>query len=1083
MRTKVKSFLVLFGILFGGLLFAQEKTVTGTVTDQYGFPVADASVRSSAGEEVFTDIDGNYSISASEGDNLTIESLGMQVVSVTVSAQNVYDAVLRESSNVALEGVVITALGISRDKKALGYATQEVSGETLAAIPVSNFADAMAGEVAGLEISGSGTMGGSTNMVIRGWKSITGNNQALIVVDGTPINNSTYNSTNQMAGRPGYDFGNAAADINPNDIENVNVLKGAAATALYGSRGANGVIMITTKKGKRNKAIGVEVFNSLTVGTADKSTLPVYQKKYGAGYGLFYGTNEDGGFDDFYDINGDGIPDLTVPTYEDASYGAAYDPNLMVYGWKSFFPQLPTYRQAEPWVAGKNDPNTIWKPTLTYVNSFAFSGGNEDGAFRLGYTHFDQSGSLANSKILKNSIDFSGSYNLTKRLKASADISYINTSAKGRYGTGYNGDNPMQAFRQWFQLNVDMAEQQEAYNLTGQNISWNATSPFDREPLFTDNYYFMRYNNYETDGRNRYFGNVALNYELNDWLSILGRYTFDNYDEIREERVDVRSAQDRFGGAFQGGYGLLKQTVSEINYDAILSINKDLTENINLDANIGWNLRVRTRNAFQGMTSGGLKVPGLYTLSNSVNPLGAADVAQVDWKYMVDGEYARAGLGFYRAFYVEGSFRSDRSSGLPKANNRYNYWSGSGSFVFSELLDQDWLNFGKIRANFAEVGNDQDPLQVFNTYSLATSWGSISSATNTTSSNNLNLVPERTKGWEIGLEMAMFKNRVSFDVSYYDSKTYDLLTTVVVSGSAGILGGRQNVGDVTNKGIEATLKLVPIRSSNFEWEIISNFTKNDNKVVKLAGDSQYYALTTMQGGMEFGAELGQPLGVLVGTDFVYDEVTGEKVVDANGYYLGRTLAKKTIGNVNPDWRGSVKNTLSYKNLSLSFLIDIQQGGDVWSLDTYYGYATGLYDFTAGLNDQGNPVRDPVDMGGGVILPGVKEDGTPNDIYADASWYANPWGYGRTPNAAHLYDASFVKLRNVTISYEIPERLIKNSFIERMVVSAIGRNLWIIHKNIPYSDPEAGLSAGNFRGYQSGAHPTFREIGASIKIEF
>lgn len=1085
MRTKLRGFLVLFGILLGGLLFAQEKTVTGNVTDADGFPISDVSVKSSSGEEVFTDLDGNYSISANQGDTLTIESLGLEVVKVTVGASDVYNAQLKATGAIELQGAVVTALGITREKRSLGYATQEVSGEKISATPVANFADALQGEVAGLEISGSQTMGASSNMVVRGWKSITGNNQALVVIDGTPINNGTYNATSQQTGRGGFDFGNAASDINPNDVETVNVLKGAAATALYGSRGANGVIMITTKKGKKNKAIGVEVFNSFTVGTADKKTLPNYQTRYGAGYGPFYGTSGEDYFDDYFDINGDGVADLTVPFYEDASYGGEFDPNLMVYHWNSLFPQLPTYRQPAPWVAGKNTPNSIWEKSITFNNSASFSGSNEDGSFRLSFTHFNQKGNLVNSKLLRNTIDFSGEYNLTKDLKANANITYTSNKGRGRYGTGYSGDNPMQAFRQWWQMNVDMDGQREAYELTGQNLSWNATSADNTTPLFTDNYFFMRYQNYESDSRNRYFGNTALTYDFNDWLSLMGRFTFDNYDELREERVAVGSTNDVFGAALTGGYSMFKQTVSENNYDAIVTINKDLSERFNLDANIGWNLRVRTRNSFFGATSGGLIVPGLYTLSNSQNTLSASDMAQLDYKYMVDGEYARAGLGFDKMIYVEGSVRSDRSSALPIDNNRYTYWSGSGSFVFSELSalkSSSWLNFGKIRGNYAEVGNDTDPLSVFDIYSLNASFGTAASAFNPTTINNSNLKPERTKGWELGLEMSMFKNRVGFDLSYYNNRTFDLITNIVTTGSAGMLGAKANVGDVTNKGIELSLKLNPIRTNDFKWDISANWAKNTNEVVKLAGDSKYYALTTLQGGMEFGAELGQPLGVLVGTDYMYDEVTGERIVGANGYWK-KAPGKKTIGNVNPDWTGGLRNTFSYKDISLSFLIDFQQGGNVFSLDTYYGYATGLYDFTAGINELGNPIRWLPEDGGGVILQGVKEDGTPNDIRADASWYANPWGYARAANSEHIYDASYVKLRNLTLSYQIPEKLIKNSFINKMTFSVIGRNLWIIHKNVPYSDPEAGLSAGNFRGYLSGAHPSIKEIGASLKIEF
>lgn len=1068
MSTKLRGLLVLCGILLSGFLLAQEKTVTGTVTDADGFALPDVSVRSSSGEEVFTDEDGTYSIRASQGDVLTIESIGMDVVKVTVGASNTYNAKLQLSGAVELEGAVVTALGISREKKSLGYATQEVKGEVLSAVPVQNFADALSGEVAGLDVKGSGTMGGSTNMIIRGTKSITGNNQALVVIDGIPINNSTNNSMDQRTGRGGYDYGNAASDLNPNDIESVNVLKGAAATALYGSRGAQGVIMITTKKGKRSNRIGVEINSSFVVGTADKETLPKYQKQYGGGYL--------GSFDDSFimgDINGDGIDDITVNSYNDASYGAAFDPNLLVYNWDSFFPQLPTYLVPTPWVAGKNDPNTIWKTSSTFVNSAAFSGGNEKGSFRFGFTNSLHEGNLDNSSLKRNTLDFSGGYKLSEDLELNTSFIYTNNKAIGRYGTGYDGLNPMQSFRQWFNLATDMQKQKEAYFLTGQNISWNATQWDDTTPAYSDNYYFSRYQNFQNDERDRYTGMAALNYKFTSWLSIMGRFTFDNYDEIREERI----AEGTVGKVSE--YYLYKGSVSENNYDAILNFNHDLSEIINLEGNIGWNLRVNQLNSFAARTNGGLSIPGVYSLNNSINALTPEDIAQNIYTKKVDGIYARASLGFWNTLFLEGSVRNDRSSALPKDNNRYTYFSGSASLLFSELVKQEWLNYGKIRANYAEVGNDTDPYNTSLSYTINSPFNGFPTSTLPPTYGNPNLKPERTKGIEFGLEMEMFKKRVMLEVNYYNTKTYDLITSTAGDPASGFTTYITNTGDIRNKGIEASLRLTPIRSNNFEWQITANFAKNDNVLEAL--NVEYYQLAAVQGGLSIGGYVGEQLGVIRGTDYIYDEA-GNKVVGANGQYL-LSDNDEIIGNFNPDWTGGLRNMFRYKNLALSFLIDVQKGGDVFSLDTWYGYATGLYANTAFINDLGNPVRNTLADGGGVILPGVKEDGSPNDIRVGAHNYGNPWGYIRTPNKAHVYDASFVKLRNVTLSYDLPENLIQNTFIKKFTISAIGRNLWIIHKNVPYSDPEAGLSAGNIQGYQSGAYPAIREIGASVKIEF
>lgn len=1076
MRTKLRGLLVLCGILLGGLLFAQEKTVTGNVTDSDGFPLSDVSITSSSGEEVFTDLDGNYSITVNQGDELTIESLGLDVVKVTVGTGNIYNAQLRSSGAIELEGAVVTALGISREKKSLGYATQEVSGETLSAIPVANFADALSGEVAGMDIKSSGVRGGSTNMIIRGFSSLTASNQALIVIDGVPMNNSTFNTANQATGRGGYDYSNAASDLNPNDIESVNVLKGAAATALYGSRGQNGVIMVTTKKSsKKKKGIGVEYNSSIIIGSVDKETLPKYQSKYGAGYSD-YGTSSINPYFDGADIDGDGEEDLLVLFGDDASYGAEFDPNLMVYQWNAFWPGLPTYMQKTPWVAAKNNPNSIWKTTQTFTNSISFSGSNEDGNFRVGFTNFIDEGGLVNYRLKRNTLDLSGNYKLTNRLSAGGKFIYTNNTAKGRVGTGYDGLNPMQQFRQWWQTNVDLEQLRQAYLITNQNATWNISSYDDTTPLYSDNYYWTRYENYQNDSRDRYTGNFNLNYEINSWLNVMGRFGFDNYNEIREERLAIGTA-----GSL-GEYFVQKLDVTENNYDIIFNINKDLTENINLDANAGWNLRVQTLDQLQGITSGGLLIPNLYSLSNGKN--GSVST-QTRFRKMVDGTFARLSLGFWNTIFAEGTIRTDRSSSLWSGEkNRYWYPSASLSFVFSELINSSFINFGKARFNYARVGNDTDPYNLYNTYAVNIPFDGIGSATNPATNKNQFLRPETMEEFEAGLEMAFLKNRISFDVSYYDRTTFDLITPIDVSGFTGFTSQWLNAGDIKNKGIEARLTLIPLRSNDFTWKMNINFAKNDNEVLSLNGVEFYnVARANFQGGISIGAKVGEPFGVIRGTGYVYDD-NGNKVVGSDGYYL-LTGADTVIGDMNPEWTGGIKNTFSYKNLSLSFLIDISKGGDIFSLDTWYGYSTGLYDnFTTGLNDLGNPVRNSLENGGGVILPGVKEDGTPNDIRVYAgSGLDNPWGYLTGPNETHIYDASFVKLRNVTLSYDLPERLIRNTFIDKLTISAIGRNLWIIHKNVPYSDPEAGLSAGNVQGYQSGAHPTYREIGASIKLQF
>ena len=462
---------------------------------------------------------------------------------------------------------------------------------------------------------------------------------------------------------------------------------------------------------------------------------------------------------------------------------------------------------------------------------------------------------------------------------------------------------------------------------------------------------------------------------------------------------------------------------------------------------------------------------------------------------MVDGVYARASLGYLDTYYLEGTIRRDRSSTLPTANNTFWYPSISGNIILSNWIDADWLGFAKLRGNYAEVGNDTDPYNVFNTYTIAAPFGSAGCASKNSTLRNPELKPERTKSYEVGLEANFFDQRVGFDVSYYNSKTYDQITPVPVSPATGFTSKLLNAGTIENKGIEASLRLNPIRTEDFNWNMNVNFARNRSEVVELTDGIDNLQLASLQGGITINATPGEPYGTIRGTDYVYDN-QGNKVINSNGYYETTPNANYVIGNYQPDWTGGIQNSFSYKNLSLSFLIDVQKGGDIFSLDTWYGFATGLYDRSVFTNDLGNPVRNTLANGGGVVLEGVQgdvqfeDDGTytvsntsENSTRARMDYYANPFGYARDANAGHVYDASFVKLREANLTYNFGEKILDAIPFTRASFSVIGRNLWIIHKNIPYSDPEAGLSAGNIQGYQSGAYPAVREIGGSLKLNF
>ncbi|EGV44125.1 SusC/RagA family TonB-linked outer membrane protein [Bizionia argentinensis JUB59] len=1073
MKTKFSGILTLLMAFVVQLTFAQEKTISGTVSEENGLPLPTATIIiQGTNTGTSTDFDGSYSITAQVGDVLIYSYVGHASQSKTVGASNQINISLVPDNT--LDEIVVTALGIKREKKSLGYATQELDGDAVSTVQSQNFVNSLSGKVAGLDIKSSGTLGGSTNVVIRGNNSLSGNNQALFVIDGVPISNQNTNTSSQQSGAGGYDYGNAASDVNPDDIASINVLKGAAATALYGSRGMHGAIIITTKKGTTKKGIGVTVSSSTMVGRADKETLPTYQDKYGAGYGTYYASPD--GYFNYEDFNGDGNMDLVTPTTEDASYGAPFDPNLYVYQWDSWFPQLDTYKQAKPWLAGENDPNYVWGTSSTYVNSVALDGSNDTSSFRLGYTNMIQEGNLPNSEIKRNSINFNGSHKFTDKLTASTSFTYTKTSGKGRYGTGYDSNNVMQQFRQWWQTNVDLKGQKDAYFATRENITWNTASSTDLTAKYSDNPYWTFYENYETDSRNRYFGNVALNYELNDWISLMGRFTYDTFTELQEERTNVSSAN-------VSSYSRFNNQVAEYNTDLFLNFNRDLSDKLNLDGNIGFNLRRQTWNSIRAQTNGGLGIPGLYSLSNSVSPIIAPN--EYEATKMVDGLFARASLGYDGFAFIEGTYRRDRSSALPQENNTYGYYSVSGSFVFSQFIDAKWLSFGKLRANYAEVGDDTGPYRVYNTYNIAAPFDGSGVASNGPSLNNLGLKPQRQKSYEFGVDMSFFNRRAGFDVAYYNTLTEDQIVNVPYSSSTGYGSRWLNAGTIENKGLELQVFGTPIKSENFKWDISVNWAKNESQVVELLEGIENLQLAGLQGGISINATPGEPYGTIRGSDYQY-HANGGKIIGATGYYLQSATSNEVIGNVTPDWKAGIINSVSYKNLSLSFLIDIQEGGDVFSLDTWYGYSTGLYDFTAANNDLGNPVRNPVTSGsnsGGVILDGVQADGTPNTVRASATNSANPWGYSRNPNAAHIYDASFVKLREMSLTYKLGDKLIDKLPFTNISLSVIGKNLWIIHKNVPFADPEAGLSSGNIQGYQSGSYPSIREVGASLKLQF
>ena len=1061
---------------------AQNRNITGRVTDSatgQGLPGVTVLVKgTSIGAS--TSADGSYSLSVpASATTLTFSFIGYTSIDRPIGDASTINVGLGTDSK-QLSEVVVTALGQERTRNSLPFAATQIEGEQVTVARNPNAINSLSGKVAGVQVRQSNTMGGSTNVLIRGTKSITGNNQPLFVVDGVPISNANTNTSGQQTGSGGYDYGNAAADINPDDIATMTILKGAAATALYGERAGAGVILITTKKGRQG--LGVTINAGITAGKIDKSTFIKYQKEYGAGYYPFFEEE---------DVNGDGVPDNVIQLGADASIGPRFDPNLRVYQWNAFVPGAPNFGQATPWVAAENDPSTFFETALTLNNSITIDGGNEKGNFKLGYNNVRDKGILPNSQVNKNVVNFAGSLNLTPRLTTSASVNFSVVDGRGRYGTGYGGtygENLMTNFRQWWQTNVDIKEQKQAYDYLNQIASWNLSGPGSSTAAYWNNPYFTREKSYQTDSRYRTFGNVSATYKVTDWFNVLGRVTLDSNDDLQEERL-------AYGSVNIAGYSRFNRTAREANFDLIGNFKANIAENVSFNGLLGANLRRESFKSIRATTNGGLVIPELYSLSNSVSAL--TPPVETDQRRAVDGIFASATLGYRDMVFLDLTARRDKSSTLPEANNTFLYPSAALGFVFSELVKETapWLSYGKVRANYAEVGLGAPIYSLVDTYDKPTAFGSVALFSVPSTKNNPDLKPERTKSGEIGVEAAFLDTRLGFEANVYQSNSVDQIIPINISTATGYSNRYVNAGEVRNRGIELSGFVSPFRNDNVTWTVNVNWTKNQNRVLSLFEGADNITLANYQGGVSSNATVGKAFGSIRGSNFVYHE-NGQKIVGEDGYYV-QSATVEEIANPNPNWTGGVSNTVSYKGISLYFLVDVRKGGQVFSLDRSYGLETGLTPETVGLNDLGNPSRNTIADGGGVILPGVQADGTPNTVRAENSGlalnasgqyepsYATAYGTSFNPAAAFVYDASFVKLREVSLSYSLPKALVaKVGGVKGVDLSIVGRNLWIIHKNLPDADPEDALSSGQFgQGYSSGSYPAVRTLGANIRLSF
>ena len=1042
MKTKFKGILTLFLALVMQVSFAQEKTISGTVTDESGALPGVSIVIKGSKKGIETDFDGKYSITASNGDVFVFRYLGYKTVEKTVGNSNTINVVLEVGGEV-LDEIVITAFGIKRSEKALGYSVQSIKGDAMTEARESNLTNAISGKVAGVQVTGtSGSVGASSRIVLRGNSSITGNNEPLYVVDGVPISNSSFGNAGSGGG---VDLPNGAADLNPDDIESITVLKGPNAAALYGLRAGNGVIVITTKKGDASKKFSISINTNVTM--SNPLLLPDYQNSYGQGGDTNHFNYVDGASGGI----GDGV---------DESWGPALDAGLEFVQWDS---QLTNNGNPTPWISYPDNVKDFLNTGVNISNNVSIT----SGGFRLSIGNSEQQGMVPFTELKKFTVGVSGSLKLGERLTASVSLNYFNQDSDNIPTSGYNNENPFQQFI-WSARQVNFTDLRDWRNfpLAPANTA-AAGTPLNWNHNFQNNPYWVLETNRNTFEKDRLIGNVDLTSQLTDNLSLSTKLGVDSFSQFTTNRKAVGSntAQD-------GSYAQSQRRFEEVNASFLLNYNKNFTEDFGFSLSVGGNHMNRTYDRLSGSLPQ-LELPNLYNLSN-LKTGSTASISNYHSDRQINSFYGYGQFSYKDMFFVDFTGRNDWSSILPVANNSFFYPSVTASVVLSDVfpvLKENNINFLKVRGGWSKVGSTGalGAYSLNQTFGLNnTGFGNQASVPNT--QYNPNLKAETVTGVEFGIDAKMFDNRLRFSATYYDQESADLLVPIGVTAATGFTNVWDNIADMRNSGYELQLGGTIIKKEDFSFDVDVNFAQNNNEVTSL-GDLDTYILGG-QWGLSLEARPGQPYGSLVGRDF--ERTAGGEVIYENGLPLIDST-NKIIGNIAPDWTGGASFSVRYKAFDFSTLIDAKIGGDVHSMTYSWGrYAGTLSETLIGRET-------------GVVGNGVMSDGNggyvANNVVVSAKSF-NQSSYSNSVESSAIFDASYVKLRQVSIGYTLPRKFIENSIVKSLKISVVGRNLAILHKNTPHIDPETGFSAANGeQGQEFGQYPSARNIGFNINLKF
>lgn len=1069
---KERMFMLLASFLISwSLAMAQTVTVTGVVTSaDDGEPIIGASVLvKGTNTGTITGILGDFTIpnAPSSATTLIISYVGM--VSQEVAIQPGTLQVALKSDAKTLDEVVVTAMGISREKKALGYALQEVKSDEITQAAQLNVANSLSGKVAGIQItSQGGQIGASQNIVIRGNSSF-GNNSPLIVVDGVPIQND--NGTGSSV-----NLGSGLNDINPEDIASISVLKGGSA-ALYGMRAGNGVILITTKSGKKDKGIQVSYDGSFTVDQI--YNLPKLQNKYGQGYyGSEYDWKESGysetmSYQDFaaqngfsyYDGTGNGVNDNA-----DESWGPRLDIGLLIPQYNS--PVIDGVRQATPWVSHPDNIKDFFEIGYSQNHVISLTATTEKSSTRVSLGFRDQKGTTPNTDQKRYSAAVNSRMDVNKYLEFNLSANFIRTKSNNLPGTGYDQRNVLQSLLQWHGRQIDINDLKANYDQKDANGNY---THYNWQQAYAVNPYWVLNHNLNKYVRDRFYGKASIFIKPTDWLKFEGRLGFDHYDS--NQLSNVEWSIDYPDGYFRD----YDRRATETNADFIAYFTKQLGD-FNVNALAGANYRDYTYE-IKALGADGLTVPGVYTVANAK---GNAYTSENHNTRRSNSVYANLSLGWKNQLYADISVRNDWDSTLKDA---FFYPSFSGSWIVTETLPMlthgKWLNFLKLRGGWAKIGNATDPYVSNAYYSvLSAPFDGTTLYYNPTTYPAKNLRPEMVKTWEIGLEASFLDNRIHFDGAYYQKSTTDQIMQANVSTATGYNSMYINAGKVSNKGVELQLSADLFRNpKGFSWTTTFNWSKDKSRIDELYSDPVTgQKLEAYQIGSSWScksyAMVGKSWGTLVGTGYVYNE-DGSILVE-NG--MPKYETGKEIGNVTPDWLAGWSNEFTYKDWSFGFLLDFRKGGDVYSVSQAFGAQTGIYDFTAA----GDIRENGVIAGKNVLTDQVFKtaDGQINDVAVNAKdFFANFY----TICQMSVFDGSFLKLREAHLSYTFPKSLLKNTFIKSAKISLVGTNLallWVHKSNLTHLDPESTTGSLNENvGFESNAYPPSRSFGLKVGLTF